>query len=304
MVIYFNNYLFLFRSIKMLGLLNVLSGEVAEGLRSFFAFAKQAFVGFQLNDAIDILLLALLFFFAMRFFKSRKAGALLIGIVVCLVIYLLAIIFELDGVRFILSGIFQIEIGTLVFVIIFQPELRDILERVGAGSINGFRSFGSDSKDKQRQYHVISNIAKAVHVLSVEKTGALIVIERTTQLDDVLHSGTMINADVSDSLLRNLFYNRAPLHDGAVVISDDKIAAAACILPLPRRTFVEGDLGTRHRAAIGLSEVSDALIIVVSEETGIISVAKECELIRDFTPDSLRKFLVRELLREEHVEDN
>ncbi len=300
----YNLYIFSFWSIEMFGLLNVFSGETIDGIKSFFVFAKESFLKFQINDAIDILLLTFLFFFAARFFKSRKAGALLIGIVVCLVIYFVASIFDLQGVTFILSGIFRIDIATLVFVIIFQPELRDVLERVGAGSINGFRSFGSDSKDKQRQYHIISNIAKAVHVLSVEKTGALIVIERTTQLDDVLHSGTVINADVSDSLLRNLFYNRAPLHDGAVIISDDKISAAACILPLPRRTFVEGDLGTRHRAAIGLSEVSDALIIVVSEETGIISVAKECELIRDFTSDSLRKFLVRELLREEHVEDN
>ena len=150
----------------------------------------------------------------------------------------------------------------------------------------------------------IDNICKAVHVMSKDKTGALIVIGRTTQLDDVTHSGIEINADVSDYLIRNLFYNKAPLHDGAIVIEGNRIKAAACILPLPRHTYVHNDLGTRHRAAVGLSEISDAIIIIVSEETGIISVAKESELKRDFTEDSLRKFLVKELVAEKHNQEN
>jgi diadenylate cyclase len=140
--------------------------------------------------------------------------------------------------------------------------------------------------------------------MSAEKTGALIVLERTTQLDEVRHSGVIINADVSDSLIRNLFYNRAPLHDGALVIDSNKIVAAACILPLPKHTAVDNELGTRHRAAVGMSEVSDAIIIVVSEETGTISVAKESELKRGFTEDSLRKFLVKELVRDKQVQEN
>jgi diadenylate cyclase len=136
--------------------------------------------------------------------------------------------------------------------------------------------------------------------MSKEKTGALIAISRTTSLEDVVHSGVKINADVSDSLIRNLFFNKAPLHDGALVIDGDKILAAACILPLPRHTFLTTELGTRHRAAVGLSEVSDALIIVVSEETGAVSVAKESELIRNLGEDSLRKLLVKELVRDKH----
>ena len=139
--------------------------------------------------------------------------------------------------------------------------------------------------------------------MSAERTGALIAISRTTQLDEVLHSGTTINADVSDSLIRNLFYNKAPLHDGALVIDGEKIVAAACILPLPKHTFVDSELGTRHRAAVGLSEVSDAVIIVVSEETGAISVAKESELIRNLTEDSLRKLLVKELVRDKQGQE-
>ncbi len=273
-----------------------------EQMTKFFEFAKSAFLGFYVNDAIDILLLTVLFFLATRYVRKKKAGVLIVGIAVCVAVFILASAFDLTGMRFILSGVFQI--GALALVIIFQPELRELLETLGSGSLKGIRSFGQDSHNKEKQYQTIKNISKAVHVLSVERTGALIVIERTTKLDDVLHSGTAINADVSDLLLRNLFFNKAPLHDGAVIITADKIAAASCILPLPRRTEVDADLGTRHRAAIGLSEISDAIIIVVSEETGIISVAVECELIRDFTAETLRKFLIKELLQEDGDEEN
>ena len=287
----------------MLSIFNI-NSSFADKIYDFFCFAKNLFVNFDftINDAIDIILLTVLFSLAFRFLKNKQAGALILGIVVCLVIYIVASLFDLEGIEFILSAVYKI--GGIALVVIFQPELRELLEKLGSGSLKGIRSFGSESRDKQKQYQTIKNISKAVHVLSVEKTGALIAITRTTQLDDVLQSGTAINADVSDSLIRNLFFNKAPLHDGAVVIDGDKIAAAACILPLPKRTYVDADLGTRHRAAIGLSEISDAIIIVVSEETGIISVAKECELQRDFTAESLRKFLVKELLQDERDDDN
>ncbi len=288
----------------MLNLLSLSDTGAAFGeqFNKFIDFVKGAFLEFSVIDAIDIFLLTALFFVAYRYLRKKKAGALIVGIVICLAVLVLSTAFELTGMRFILSGVFQI--GALALVIIFQPELRELLETLGSGSLKGIRSFGQDSKNKQKQYQTIKNISKAVHILSVEKTGALIVIERTTKLDDILQSGTAINADVSDSLLRNLFFNKAPLHDGAVVITADKIAAASCILPLPRRTEVDSGLGTRHRAAIGLSEISDAIIVVVSEETGIISVAIECELIRDFTAETLRKFLVKQLLQEDGEEEN
>ena len=276
--------------------------DISAILLSFFNFAKNAFLNFSVADAVDIILLTILFTLFFKFLKRRKAGALILGIFICLVFYVVSSVVPLSGIRFILSGIFQI--GAMALVVIFQPELRELLERVGSGSLKGIRSFGSDSKNKEEQYRIIKNISKAVHILSVERTGALIVVSRTTRLDDIIQSGTVVNADISDSLLRNLFYDKAPLHDGAVIIEGDKIVAASCILPLPKRTFVDSDLGTRHRAAIGLSEISDALIIAVSEETGIISVAKECELIRDFTAETLRKFLVKEILKEENVDDN
>ena len=289
------------RGYKMLSLMNVDVGSITDRLVYFFEYAKAAFLGFTFTDAIDILLLTVFFFFIFHFFRSRKTGTLILGITICLAVFIISTVFDLTGIRFILAGIFQI--GALALVVIFQPEIRDFLERVGAGSISSIRSIG-ESKNKDKYYNTIENICRAVHVLSVEKTGALIVIERTTKLDEVLKSGTLINADVNDSLIRNLFYNKAPLHDGALVIEDGRIAAAACILPLPKRTYVDIDLGTRHRAAVGLSETSDAIIIVVSEETGTISVANECELIRNFTSDTLRKYLVKELIREDRNESN
>ncbi len=277
----------------------LLSVNATGFLDDFLDISKEIFSHFSWTDVIDMLILAFLFYFISSFFKSRKAGALIVGILVCFVIYLIAVFFGFSGVEFILSGVFQI--GFLAIVIIFQPELRDLLETMGSGSIKSIRGIGEHNRKKQAQYKAIDNICKAVHIMSAEKTGALIAISRTTSLEDVVHSGVVINADVSDTLIRNLFYNRAPLHDGALVIDGNKIIAAACILPLPRHTAVSGELGTRHRAAVGLSEVSDALIIIVSEETGTISVAKESELIRNLTEDSLRKLLVKELVR--HKQD-
>ena len=283
----------------MYGLLSI---ELKESFSQFIDNVKGILTNFLWTDVIDIIILALLFYFVFSFFRSRKAGTLLIGIFICLVLYALAVLFNLSGVQYILSAVYQI--GALAIIIIFQPEIRDLLETIGSGSIKGIRTFREQAHKKQAQYKAIDNICKAVHVMSAEKCGALIVIGRTTQLDDITHTGIAINADVSDYLLRNLFYDKAPLHDGAVVIEGNRIKAASCILPLPKHTFVDSELGTRHRAAVGMSEVSDAVIIIVSEETGVISVAKESELKRDFTEDSLRKYLVKELVGDKYSQDN
>ena len=280
----------------------VLSIGLNEIFPEFVQKAGDIFSDFSWTDALDIIILASLFFFILRFFRSRKAGTLFIGISICLVLYALAVFLNLSGVKYILSGVFQI--GALAVVIIFQPEIRDLLESIGSGSLKGIRNISDLAHKKQAQYKAIDNICKAVYVMSAEKTGALIVIGRTTGLNDVLSTGIEINADVSDYLIRNLFYDKAPLHDGAVVIEGNRIRAAACILPLPKRNHVFNELGTRHHAALGLSEVSDAIIIVVSEETGVISVAKESELKRNFTQDSLRKYLVKELVGNKNHQDN
>ena len=177
------------------------------------------------------------------------------------------------------------------------PEIRDALEKLGSGSISGFLSL-REQKDKNQQYKtVIDNIAAAVRELSSSKTGALIVIERTTQLDDITQTGVSINADVNAFLIRNIFFNKAPLHDGAIVIEGARITTAGCLLPLSRRHDMDNELGTRHRAAIGMSETSDAIIIVVSEETGMISIAFDGSLTRGFSADSLRRYLLKKLLK-------
>lgn len=251
---------------------------------------------FQWSDALDILFLSILFFCAFRFFKGKKGGTLLIGIVICLTVWIVASELDLKGTSFIFKQIF--EIGAIALIIIFQPEIRDVLEKIGTGSISGIFNFGDQKKKQQIYYTAVDNICVAVGDLSRTKTGALIVLSRTTNLDDIVQTGITINADANAFLLRNIFFNKAPLHDGAVVIDEARVVAAGCLLPLTRRQDIDGDLGTRHRAAVGMSEISDAVIIVVSEETGIISVASDCNLTRNYTPDTLRSFLLKAWARE------
>lgn len=284
----------------MANLLQISAKSLTDEIASFFAFVKQAFVEFKPTDALDILILALFFAVAFKFLKGRKSGALIIGIMVCLTVLALSTALNLTGTRYILSSLFKI--GALLIVIIFQPEIREALERLGNGSIHGIMSIGDQKHKKFINYATVDAVCSAVRELSSSNTGALIVITRTTQFEDIINTGVTINADVNSYLLRNLFFNKAPLHDGAVIIDDGRIAAAGCLLPLTRRTDVDSDLGTRHRAALGMSEVSDAITVIVSEETGIISVAYDCALTRNFTPESLRKFLLHKILNE-HSED-
>lgn len=275
--------------------LEATTGVVGEMFSSFFAFARNAFINFGFNDAVDIIILTFFFFLALRFFRGRKAGALIIGIIVCLLILFFASLFDLRGTYYIFSGVTQI--GALALVIIFQPEIRDVLEKLGTGSLTGIHFFGDQKKKNQLYYSVIDNICAAVSDLSASKTGALMVIVRTTKLDDVIQTGIKIDSNVNSFLIRNIFFNRAPLHDGAVIIDDARIAAAGCLLPLTRRSDIDSDLGTRHRAAIGMSETSDAITIVVSEETGSVSVAYDCTLTRNYTPETLRRFLMSKMLK-------
>lgn len=276
-------------------LIEVNSHGVGGAFSTFFSSVKNSLAAFHVIDAIDIILLATILFFAFRFLKSRKAGALLVGVAIVLVLTAVTFIFDLNATYFIFSSI--LDVGVIVLIILLQPEIRDALEKVGSGSVNGFMSFGDQKKKRQLYSKAIDQICSAVNDLSRSKTGALIVISRTTKLDEIIETGISINADVNSFLLRNIFYDKAPLHDGAVVIDDARIAAAGCLLPLTRRTDIDGDLGTRHRAAIGMSETSDAIIIVVSEETGVISVADDCSLTRNYTSESLRPYLKRKILR-------
>ena len=275
--------------------MNMLFSSLNVKFDVFLSRIREIFVTFEIKDAIEILILAALFFVTFKFLKGRKAGAVLIGLAICVVFLILSILFELKTLNIIFGSI--VGNGALVVILIFLPEIREALERIGSGSIHGLLSFSDRKKKDELYFNIVENICSAVRELSADSTGALIVVERTTRISDIAGTGILINADVSASLLRNIFFNKAPLHDGAVVISEGRIVAAGCFLPLTRRTDIDPDLGTRHRAAIGMSESSDAIIIVVSEETGAISVAYDCELIRGYSPEALRVFLMEELAK-------
>jgi diadenylate cyclase len=281
-------------------LLKFSADTVRNSFSAFFSSLKEILVDFTVIDAIDIVLLSAILFFAFRFFKSRKAGVLLVGVLLIVTLTYLAYLFNFEATYFIFSAI--LDIGVLALVILFQPEIRDALEKVGAGSVVGIMSFGDQKKKRQLYSKAIEQICSSVTDLSRTKTGALIVISRTTKLDEIIETGISINSDVNSFLIRNIFYDKAPLHDGAIVIDDARIAAAGCLLPLTRRTDVDADLGTRHRAAIGMSETSDAIVIVVSEETGTISVAYDCTLTRNYSAESLRSFLTKKILRQTQTE--
>ena len=260
-----------------------------------WASCKNAIANFHIIDAIEILILAGIIFLAFQLFKGRKAGAVLMGLVV---IAALSFVSHLLGFT-VLYRLFATILGSglLVIIMIFQPEIRDALEKIGNGSLKGIMTF-SDKKKKKAQYlNAIDNICSAVNELSENSTGALIVIERSIRLSDVTKTGIVIDANVNDFLIRNLFYDKAPLHDGAIIISGDKIVAAGCFLPLTQRADIDYNLGTRHRAAIGMAERSDAVVIVVSEETGSVSIAHDFSLIRNVNQGELRKFLQENVLR-------
>ena len=249
---------------------------------------------FGWRDALDILCLAVLFFALYLFVRDRRAGKLITGVVLVGAVFLLSGFLDMFAIRYLLGSIFSY--GLIVIAIIFQPELRSAMERLGTMPFRSLNTIGAESKDLVMSPNAVDAIVDAAKRLSFSKTGALIVIERTTKIGEFISTGTVVNGELSSELLRALFFDKAPLHDGAVVIRGGRIYAAGCYLPLSERTDISKGLGTRHRAAIGLSEQSDAIVVVVSEETGTISVACKGELFREFTSVSLRRKLF-ELLR-------
>lgn len=248
----------------------------------------------RIVDVIDILLLSFILFYVYRFIKGRRAARLAIGLLLIAMVLVLSIVFDMRAIKYILQNFYQV--GFLALIIIFQSDLRAGLEKVGNTPIKGFKSIST------REYRDIvsmcDRLSETAEGLSVTKTGALIIIERETKLGEYLTQGVIINADLEPLMLRNIFFNKAPLHDGAVIIRNRRIYAAGCFLPLSAAD-VNKDLGTRHRAALGLSEVSDALVIVVSEETGVISLASGGRLERNFDRSSLMQRLTLELVPSE-----
>lgn len=252
----------------------------------------------RITDLIDIAIIAFVIYKLFSLLKNTRAEQVLKGFIFVLVFASFADIFNLNTVSWLMNQFLTV---ALVFIIVvFQPELRSALERLGRGR----RIFISDSTKNNEK--TIDEIVSAMSSLSRQKIGALVVLERKVGLNDIIESGTRLGADISSELLINIFIPNTPLHDGAVIISQDMISAAACYLPLTSSNTVSKELGTRHRAAIGISERSDCVVIVVSEETGTISVVENSIINRYIDEESLKDRLSKELgvYEDELIEEN
>ena len=257
---------------------------MSDWLKENMTFVWQQLMDIRLIDILDIGLVSVMLFFAFRFIRERRAGKLALGIVLLFLIMIISEALEMYVTRFFLQNIFQV--GILVVIVLFQPEIRSALEKIGGEPIKSIKGIG-EQKDTTETLTVIREISETMVDLAAEKTGALLVFERTTKLGDIVKTGTVLNADVSSFLLKNIFFNKAPMHDGATIISNNKIHSAGCFLPLSLNDSIIKDLGTRHRAGIGMSENSDAVVIIVSEETGTISIAVDGKLKRGYDADTL-----------------
>lgn len=249
-----------------------------------------------------ILDLAIVFYLVFKFIKSVKksrVGQLLKGIALFIAIVALSDLLNLRILNFILTSIMTY--GVIALIIIFQPELRRTLEQLGSNKFTRF--FGIDKDIITKTKEDVYKIVIAATELSKTKTGGLIVIEREIKIKDIVETGVILNAEVSPQLLVNLFTPNTPLHDGAVIISENKVVSAACILPLASNQDIAKELGTRHRAAIGISKESDAIAVVISEETGKISIAKDGTLIADLREDALKKILIKNVVTDRYKQD-
>lgn len=249
-----------------------------------------------------ILDLVIVIFLGYKFVKSVKksrVAQLLKGIVLFVVIVAISDLLNLKILNFILTSVMTY--GVIALIIIFQPELRRTLEQLGSNKFTRF--FGIDKDVITKTKEDVYKIVIAAMELSKTKTGGLIVIEREIKIKDIIETGVILDAEVSPQLLVNLFTPNTPLHDGAVIISENKIVSAACILPLASSQDIAKELGTRHRAAIGISKESDAIAIVVSEETGKISIARDGGLIADLKEDALKKILIKNIVSDRYKED-
>lgn len=249
------------------------------------------------KDPLDIGLVAFLIYGIIKLVRDSRAEQLLKGIFIFVIAYLTSWLLGLKTLYFLLRAVFNNIL--IILVIIFQPEIRRALEQVAHSRISGFNLFGMSDEEAEleikRWQKAISAACSAVETLQRQRMGALIVFERATKLGEIISTGTIINAEPSPELIGNVFFNKAPLHDGAMIVRDGMVYAAGCILPLSENVN-NSELGTRHRAGVGMSENSDALVVIVSEETGTISMASGGELKRNFSPEALRVALENGML--------
>lgn len=253
----------------------------------------------QAKDILDILILSVFFFIVFKFIINRRAARLALGMIFFVIIIFLSRWFDMTALSFIFRNFTQA--GIIAIIIMFQPEIRSALEKLGNAPMSNIKHITNDTKSLPYITQSIEVLTQTVCDLSMEKTGALIVIERSTKLGEYIKTGTMINAQLSAQLLKNVFYNKAPLHDGAVILRNYRVYAAGCFLPLSRQENIDESFGTRHRAGIGITEESDAIVIIVSEETGRISIAHDGNLKQNYSYKSLKSELEKYLLPAEPV---
>ncbi len=261
-------------------------------MESLFSYITGYISIMRPTDYIDIAILAIIIYQLIKVVRETRAVQLLKGIAIIFFALLLSEWLDLHALNYILGNAMQV--GVFAIVVIFQPELRNMLERMGRSKASRIIDIVSGHGDSESEtMHIIDELCEAAHNMSKSRTGALIVIERETRLGDAIRTGNVVNADVSAALLENIFVPNTPLHDGAVIVRGSKIHTAGCLLPLTSNPNLSRELGTRHRAAIGVSETSDAMVIVVSEETGKISIAINGTLTRNLDKESLKRALIR-----------
>ncbi len=262
------------------------------------------FIRIGFVDIIDIVAVAMLMYYLYRMVKGTNAPSILIGIITIYIIWVVTQVLNMELLSSILGNI--IGVGVIALIVVFQPELRQFLQTIGVKQRNNRNNsfwkkvFGADQRDEKID---VTPIVKAVSDMAASKTGALIVIQRETDLTVTADTGIAIDAQTSVPLLENIFFKNSPLHDGAVVIHENRIVAAKCVLP-STRSKVPKSYGMRHRAALGMSEVSDAVVVVVSEETGAISIAQDSEIKRGIPHEHLRANLLRALRKTEHKKES
>ena len=250
----------------------------------------------KLTDWLDVALMAYLLYRALKLVGVSRAANLGRGVLVFLGALLASYVFHLNSINFILRNI--VTTGVIALIVLFQPELRRLLEQVGSSRLSTLNPFARAQQASLIETAISQTVSACVE-MSESRTGLLIVFERSIKLDGIARTGTIVDAQVSNQLLKNIFFVKAAMHDGAVIIRDGRLLAAGCILPLSHNVNISRDLGTRHRAGIGMSENSDAVVLIVSEETGAISVAIRGMLKRHLTAQTLEKLLTNELLPED-----
>lgn len=275
--------------------------KILSAIASWWEWMLSIAKNFQIKDAVDIVIVAVLIYSLIKLVRETRAGQLVKGLLLLIFLFLISSYLQLVMLSQVLAYFFNF--AFVAILIVFQPEIRKALEQMGRSNMGQSIANAVGGRDRDREKvqmrKAINAIVEGVGILQQLKMGALVVFERQTKLGEIIETGTQINCEPSGQIVGNIFFNKAPLHDGAMIIRNGMIHAAGCILPLTKNASVSAELGTRHRAALGVSEESDAVVVVVSEETGQISIAVNGVLARRFTKDTLRDVLENYLIPQE-----